>query len=184
MDESVGAQSSFRFSTQFNFSPYFGLQGEIGYIRGDSSIQLAFIPQGPGFQDFMARHDLPWELFSFFINAVIHPHEQDVGLKPYGLIGLGVCSMGGKEVQASGYSVKIHSDPETALKLGGGLVYYFPQSPLGLNINASIIVLNIQSTDSVYTGDGISYVPYGFNGTGLGGQDVILTVDAGLVFRF
>lgn len=177
LEQEIKLKVLYRVSFQYNFSSYFGLQGEISHQRASYKVNFTLFPQYPALRAQYAKHRLSWSVSSLILNAVFQARKSKEVMVPYAFIGLGFCDVQGEREENDDYVVEIHSSIDLSLKAGGGFSYYLFQSmPFGIDLRAFIMVLGARMFGF--------YTPYGGSDIIISGYNIIWGIEAGFRYRF
>jgi len=178
-DRSVELKAHYNLNFQYNFSPRFGIQAEIGRHKANYMILFLISPMSTGFAEKFESLDVSLNVTSLFFNAIFSAPRRDRKMTPFFFMGLGSCFVQGKKDQGNYVKLDTVSKVELGLKAGGGLNFNISKSlPIGLNIRAFLMILGRETTYGVptpnYFGRGISE----------GGSNIIWGIDTGLKYSF
>ncbi len=178
-DRSVDLKAHYNLIFQYNLSPRFGIQGEIG--RHNASYMILFLirPLSSGFSEKFESLDVSLNVTTIFLNAIFSVPRQARKITPFFFIGLGSSYVRGKKDQGKYVKLETVSEVDLGLKAGGGLTFNISKSlPIGLNIRAFVLVLGRE------TSYGIPTPNYFGGGIGEGGSNIIWGIDTGLKYSF
>lgn len=180
LDEEINLKAVYNLSLQYDFSPHFGIQAEIGHQKANYKVIFYLIPKSPEAKGvYQPQHVLSWSVSTIFINAIFRGRKPEKRIIPFAFAGAGLCFVQGeeKEFYEKHYKIEIRSAGDLALKAGGGFTFNLPEIlPLGFNIRAFLQVLGAQAYGYYY--------PSGGNITEVGGYNIIWGIDMGLRYRF
>lgn len=178
-DRSVDLKPHYNLNFQYNFSPRFGIQAEIGKHKANYMILFLISPLSSGFSEKFESLDVSLNVTTIFLNAIFRAPRRSKKIAPFFFIGLGSCYVQGKKDQGKYVKLETVSEVELGLKAGGGLTIDLSKSlPIGLNIRAFLMVLGREASYGIptpnYFGGGISE----------GGSNIIWGIDTGLKYSF
>ncbi len=177
-DRKTELKDHYNLNIQYNFSPRFGLQGEIGHYRANSIVVLRITSRDMNFPDDNELLDLSWSVTTLFINAIYRARKSQEKITPFGFIGLGFFSVRKKEGHGRYFGIESYRTVNIGLKGGAGLSYNLPKIlPLGFELR-TFILLSGDISDS-------NYSPYiGGAGSVAEVNNYIWGIDLGIKYRF
>jgi hypothetical protein len=180
-DKKTELKDHFNLNFQYNFSPRFGLQGEIGKYRASSIVVMRITSRDINFADDNELLDLSWSVTTLFINAIYRARKPQEKITPFGFVGLGFFSIRKKEDYGRYFKIESRRTVDIGLKGGVGLSYNLPRIlPLCFELRAFILLIGDIS--------GSHYSPYIWGGGDTGpvaeANNYIWGIDLGIKYRF
>lgn len=166
------------FNLKYNFTPKFGLQAEFSRINAEYLIVIRLNPQYSNESSKYDTLNLPWKVTTVYINGVFNSQKTNGKVFPFAFFGVGFNILQKNRVAGKYYEIESKSSVDLGLKLGGGLNYYLPGTPLGFELRAFILYLTALGVSSY------SYQSYTSPSPGFSGENLIWAVDLGLKYRF
>ena len=166
------------FNLKYNFTPKFGLQAEFSRINAEYLIVIGLNPQYSNESSKYDTLNLPWKVTTVYINGVFSFRKTKKNFFPLAFFGVGFNILQKTRVSGKYVEIESKSSMDLGLKLGGGLNYYIPGTPLGFELRAFILYLSALGVTSY------SYQSYTSPSPGFYGENLIWAVDLGFKYRF
>lgn len=177
LEQDIELKALYNLDFQYNFSSRLGIQVEIGHQKADYMVLFVLIPLA-GARLIYPRHHLSWSVSTIFLNLIFRARKSENKIIPYGLLGLGFCSVRGEEDYPQDYRIEIRSTMDLGLKAGAGMTFYLMPKiiPIGFDLRAFVQVLGADI--------GGYYSPYYGSNIVAGGWNLVWGIGIGLKYRF
>ncbi len=166
------------FNLEYNFTPKFGLQAEFSRINAEYLIVIGLNPQYSNESSKYDTLNLPWKITTVYLNGVFNLRKTKRKFFPFAFFGVGFNILHKNRVSGNYVEIESKSLVDLGLKMGGGLNYYIPGTPLGFELRAFILYLSALGVSSY------SYQSYTSPSPGFYGENLIWAVDLGFKYRF